>query len=187
MKFRITLPEDGRELVGDVPLPDISIEPGSLPLPEAAGAAVAAALIPSIAAQIEPHLPPAAPARKGIERDAEGRVIGTVEYPAVPQPAIRANEIASRLAPGMARQYGEAIRAKYASIAGSLAEQSRRVAAEAAETAAKQASERAALQAALVAEQRAAVQTAAIKRIATVAASRVQDVATRLSRLERGR
>jgi hypothetical protein len=116
MRFRIVLPENGAQLVGDVSVPGIRIGQGLRPRPEAAGKAVAEALIPSIAAQIEPQLPRAAPARRNVQRDSDGKVVGTIEIPPTPPPTIRARQVAQQLASAMAAQYATAIRAEYASL-----------------------------------------------------------------------
>ena len=61
-----------------------------------------AALVPVLAAQLEPELPPAAPARTEMEHDAAGRTVRQVTYKATPPPNIRAQQIARQLAPYVA-------------------------------------------------------------------------------------
>ena len=61
------------------------------------------AVIPTIAAQLEPHLPPAAPEIKRVQTiEDPGRgtsTTATIRRPAMPPPAIHAVQIAERLAP----------------------------------------------------------------------------------------
>jgi hypothetical protein len=82
MKFRVTLPETGAELAVDVSLPAATFRAGRLPSPAAAGRAIAAWLVPQIAAALEPGLPPTAPARMVVKRDEKGSILGFVEHPA---------------------------------------------------------------------------------------------------------
>ena len=119
MKFVVTLLEDGRQIAGDIGVP--SVPPGPyrasaiarleqtmqkmLRDPRQSGSPVRqriAALVPVLAAQLEPELPPAAPARTEMEHDAAGRTVRQVTYKATPAPSIRAREIARRLAPYLA-------------------------------------------------------------------------------------
>ena len=116
MRVRITFPETGAQLVGDVKLPAIRIGRGPRPQPEATGKALAAALIPQVAAAIEAELPKAAPAHREVRRDADGQIAGIFEYPPTPAPVIRAGQIANQLAPGIASQYAGAIAAKYRAL-----------------------------------------------------------------------
>ena len=134
MPVRITLPETGAQLVGDVKLPAIRIGRGPRPQPEATGKALAAAMVPRLARQIEAELPKAAPAHRTVQRDPDGRITGTSEYPATPAPVIRAGQVANQLAPSIAAQYASAIAAKYAAIDTAQATAAR---ARKAETAAK--------------------------------------------------
>ena len=122
MKFLVTLREDGRQIEGDIDVPG-AVPPG--PYRAAAIARVQqtmekmlrdrrqsgapvrqrfAALVPVLAAQLEGELPPAAPARTEIERDASGRTIRSVAYKATPPPNIRAIQIARQLAPHVAAE-----------------------------------------------------------------------------------
>ena len=117
MKFVVTLLEDGRQIAGDIGVP------GAVPPGPYRASAIArleqtmtkmwrdrrqsgapfrqriAALVPVLAAQLEPELPAAAPARTEVERDTEGRTVRSVAYKATPPPNIRAQDIARRLAP----------------------------------------------------------------------------------------
>ena len=113
MPIRVTLPETGAQLTGDLRLPAISIGRGPRPQPEVSGKALAAAMIPQVAAAIEPLLPKAAPAHPEVRRDPDGRITGTAEYPATPAPVIRAGQIAKLLAPSIAAVYSSAISAEY--------------------------------------------------------------------------
>jgi hypothetical protein len=60
-------------------------------------------VIPGIAAQLEPHLPPAAPAIRKVQTiedpDRGTATTSTTQRPAVPPPAISARQIAAQLAP----------------------------------------------------------------------------------------
>ena len=60
-----------------------------------------AAVIPSIAAGLEPHLPRAAPEIRRVQtlEDGGNTTTSTSQRPAMPPPAIRARQIAARLAP----------------------------------------------------------------------------------------
>lgn len=105
MKFRINLPP-------------INIT-GPRPQPEATAKAVVEKLLPGLARQLEPLLPPAAPAHRVLslrERDPAGKVTSSAEYPATPPPAVQAAEIAREMAPAMAQQYAKAISERYAAI-----------------------------------------------------------------------
>ena len=115
MRFQITL-EDGSQLVGNVSVPGIDIGRGPRPDAEVTGRAVADALVPGIAAKIAPLLPPAAPARRTIERDQSGKITGATVHPAISPPAIRAGKIARQLASTLAPEYASAIAAKYAAL-----------------------------------------------------------------------
>lgn len=119
--FSATL-ADGRRISGDVSVPgevpkgpyrDAAIADLQTKVDKAlrdrnqSGAAVRRrimALIPVLAAQLAPALPPAAPSRVEIERDSEGRVVRHVAIPATPPPNILAREIARRLAPIVAAE-----------------------------------------------------------------------------------
>jgi hypothetical protein len=114
MKFQVTLLE-GDQLVGQMDLPGIRIGPGARPQPEAAGKAVAEALIPHIAAQIETQLPPASPVRREVIRE-NGLITGAIGYPATPPPAFRANRIAKQLAATLALEYTAAVAREYERI-----------------------------------------------------------------------
>lgn len=120
LRFRISLPEDGRELVGSVRLPPLRMGPGLPPPPDVAGRAIAKALVPSIAQQIEPHLPAASPARRVIQRDATGQITGSTDVSATPPPAIRAAQIAGEIAAEMGTQYSDSIRRGYLALAEKL-------------------------------------------------------------------
>ena len=60
-----------------------------------------AAVIPTIATQLEPHLPPAAPEVRRVQtvQDNGTATTRTTRVPAMPPPAVQAREIAKRLAP----------------------------------------------------------------------------------------
>jgi hypothetical protein len=149
------------------PLPPIGLA-GPRARPEAAGKSIAEALIPHFAAQLAPHLPPASPARRSLERDEKGEIVGTVEYPATPAPAVRAAQVAERLAPSVAAQYAAAITAKYASRAAAAWE------AKAAQSAKPVAPAKA----------QPAVSPKAYELLSTGVLSKARDVAARLNRLE---
>ena len=121
MKFVVTLPEDGRQIAGDIGV--ASVPPGPYRAAAVArlqqtmdrmlrdrhqsGAPIRqriAAVVPFLAAQFEPELPPAAPAHTEIEHDAAGRTVRQVAYKATPAPSTRAREIARRLAPYVAAE-----------------------------------------------------------------------------------
>ena len=115
MKFVATLP-DGRQVAGDINVPG-AVAPGP-----ARAAAVAKLqttmdkmlrdrnqsgapvrrrrdnLVSVLAAQLEPELPPASPARTEIVRDSEGRIARQVAIPATPAPRPTAVVIAKKLA-----------------------------------------------------------------------------------------
>ena len=116
VQFVATLP-DGRQVAGAIDVPG-AVPPGPYRAAAAArlqttmdkmlrdrhqsGASIRQrrdAVIPVLAAQLEAELPPAAPARSEIERDAEGRTVRSVAYRATPPPNISAREIARQLAP----------------------------------------------------------------------------------------
>jgi hypothetical protein len=126
VKFNLLFP-DGRRLSGDITLPGSptlsaparrliadQLEAGMKQLDarlrgrerrELATTArrLLSAVIPSIAAQLEPHLPPAAPAIRKVQTiEDAGRgtsTTSTTSRPAMPPPAIHAHHIAERLAP----------------------------------------------------------------------------------------
>ena len=141
MKFVVTLLEDGRQIAGDVAVPG-AVPPGparaaalarletrfhkALRDPRQSGSPVRQrrdALIPVIAAQFEPELPPASPARTEILRDSEGRIVRQVAIPATPPPNIRAKEIARQLAPYVVGE--QLVAAEVAAEAGRQLEQAR--------------------------------------------------------------
>ena len=109
-----------RKLVGSVTVPRARMGPGVPPPPDVAGRAIAKALVPSLARQIEPELPAASPSRKSLERDASGQITGIVEVPATPSPAIRAADIASQIAARLAVVYGDSTRRAYVAFAENL-------------------------------------------------------------------
>ena len=117
MRFKVTL-EDGSRVSGEITLP------GSPPVSAPARRMIADRLeigfkhmkdpqhatlvrrllnkqIPSIAAQLEPHLPRAAPAIRKVQTIEDGgtTTTSTSQRPAMPQPAILAHQLAQRLAP----------------------------------------------------------------------------------------
>ena len=121
VRFVVTLLEDGRQIAGDIGV--ASVPPGparaaaiaqlqtkfhkALRDPRQSGAPMRQlrdALVPVLAAQFEPELPPASPARTEIVRDSEGRIARQVAIPATPPPNIRAREIARQLAPYVAAE-----------------------------------------------------------------------------------
>ena len=59
------------------------------------------AVVPFLAAQLEPELPDASPARTEVVRNEAGQVIRHEAIPATPPPNILAREIARRLAPSV--------------------------------------------------------------------------------------
>ena len=104
-----------------VNLPPINIA-GPRAAPEAIAKLVVARLLPSLGAQLVPHLPPPAPARRAVslrELDKTGRVpshASTAKIPAVPPRAVQAAEIATSMVPAMVGQYAKAIREQYAAL-----------------------------------------------------------------------
>jgi hypothetical protein len=77
---------------------------------------VAEKLLPGLARQLEPLLPPAAPAYRVFSlrgRDAAGRATSSAEFPATPTPAAQSQMLARQLAPVMAQEYAKAIAARY--------------------------------------------------------------------------
>ena len=116
MKFVATLP-DGRQVAGDINVPG-AIPPGpyraaalarleqtfqrALRDRNQSGAPVRRrrdALVPVLAAQIEPMLPPASPARTEVVRDERSnQVVRHVQIPATPAPRPTAVVIAKKLA-----------------------------------------------------------------------------------------
>ena len=90
------------------------------------------AVIPTIAAQLEPHLPPAAPEIKRVQTiEDPGRgtsTTATTRRPAMPPPAIHAQQIAERLAPYVVAEQlvgqaakAQAIQAAAAPVAAAVA------------------------------------------------------------------
>jgi hypothetical protein len=90
------------------------------------------AVIPSIAAGLEPHLPPAAPAVRRVQTiEDPGRgtsTTSTTSRPAMPPPAIHAQHIAERLAPYVVAEQlvgqaakAQAIQAAAAPVAAAVA------------------------------------------------------------------
>ena len=121
MKFVVTLLEDGRQIAGDIGVPSVPAGPYRVSAiarleqtmqkmlrdPRQPAHPIRrriAELVPILAAQIEPELPPAAPAHTEIEHDAAGRTVRQVAYKATPAPSTRAREIARRLAPYVAAE-----------------------------------------------------------------------------------
>ncbi|MEP6469172.1 MAG: hypothetical protein ABJC24_05325 [Chloroflexota bacterium] len=120
MRFVVTLSEDGRQIRGDIHIPEalpagtafraaaIARAEASLRDKRRAGEVrrLIAGLIPGLAAQIQQELPPAAPARKVVQTDENSGTLTTSTdvRRAVPPPAIRATEIARRLAPYVAAE-----------------------------------------------------------------------------------
>jgi hypothetical protein len=169
VRFKANLP-DGGALRGDLLLPSISISGGpGRPRPDLAGKAIAEALIPQLSAQLAPHLPPAAPARKVVQRGEDDRILGTREYPATPAPAYLARQIAERLAPSVAAEYAHAIRARYAAIDADAREAKAAQSAKPVGAAAKA---------------QPAVSAKASELLSSAVLSKARDVAARLSRLE---
>lgn len=177
MRFKANL-SDGAVLRGDLPLPAMTISSGpGRPRPEAVGKAIAESLIPQLAAQFAPHLPPAAPARKVVQRGEDDRIIGTREYPATPAPAYLARQIAERLVPSIAAEYAHAIRAEYRAIDARPVGPSRKAPAAGPPGVSPQA------QPAMSPQAQAAAQAA--MGAMTQAVGKARDVAARLNRLER--
>jgi hypothetical protein len=176
VRFKANL-SDGAVLRGELPLPAMTISSGpGRPRPEAVGKAIAESLIPQLAVQFAPYLPPAAPARKVVQRGEDNRILGTREYPATPAPAYLARQIAERLVPSVAAEYAHAIRARYAAIDAADRE------AKAAQSA-KPVGPPAKAQPAVSPQAQAAAQAAL--GAMTQAVGRAKDVAARLNRLER--
>jgi hypothetical protein len=115
MKFTATMPEDGSELTLEFDLPAATVGRPLLP-PAEMGKHLAARLAPSLAAAVEPFLPPAKKAHTEIERDSTGRIVGTVAHPATPAPAIRAQQVVRGLTPAIEATYSAAVAREYATI-----------------------------------------------------------------------